>query len=117
VGRGDRVGAAAAHRAREGVLAWRGTRRKDCIIMWQSYYTYMYMYVEIHVVKIPYSGKFSWVQFSQMASLQSLIFVDASDHAHYTLYNRTYFTGIILADSHLSAKNVKIGPHKNFPLY
>jgi hypothetical protein len=54
VGRGDRVGAAAAHRAREGVLAWRGTRRKDCIIMWQSYYTYMYMYAEIHVVKIPY---------------------------------------------------------------
>jgi hypothetical protein len=55
-----------------------------------------------------------------MASLQSfrgLIFADANDHAHYTLYNRTYFTGLIFADSRLSAKIVKIGLHENFPLY
>jgi hypothetical protein len=55
-----------------------------------------------------------------MASLQSfrgLIFADASDHSHYTLYNRAYFTGLIFADSRLSAKTTKIGPHENFPLY
>jgi hypothetical protein len=42
---------------------------------------------------------------------KSLIFADASV---ITLYNRTYFTGLIFADSRLSAK---IGPHENFPLY
>jgi hypothetical protein len=50
-----------------------------------------------------------------MASLQSfrdLIFADARDHAHYTLYNRTYFTGLLFVDSHLSAKTAKIGPHE-----
>jgi hypothetical protein len=55
-----------------------------------------------------------------MPSLQSfsdLIFADAGDHAHYTLYSRTYFTGLIFADSHLSAKTAKIGSHENFPLY
>jgi hypothetical protein len=60
------------------------------------------------------TGNFYGVQFSRMASLQSLIFADASDHAHYTLYNRTYFTGLIFADSRLSAKTAKIGPHENF---
>jgi hypothetical protein len=58
------------------------------------------------------AGKFRGVQFLWMTSLQSfrgLIIADASDHAHYTLYNCTYF-----ADSHSSAK---IGPHENIPLY
>jgi hypothetical protein len=61
------------------------------------------------------AGKFRGVQFSWMASLQSfrgLIFADACDHAHYTPYNRTFF-----ADSRLSTKTAKIGPHDNFPLY
>jgi hypothetical protein len=58
-----------------------------------------------------------------MGSLQSfrgLIFADVGDYAHYTLYNRTYFVGVIFADSRLSvktAKSAKIGPHENFPLY
>jgi hypothetical protein len=53
------------------------------------------------------AGHFRGVQFSRMASLQkfrSLIFADAGDHAHYTLYNRTYFTGLIFVDSRLSAE-------------
>ncbi len=72
------------------------------------------------VIIIPYSRKFSWGPISRMASLQSvggLIFADASDHAHYTLYNHNYFTGLIFADSRLSTKIAKIGPHENFPLY
>jgi hypothetical protein len=55
-----------------------------------------------------------------MANLQSfrgLIFADACDHVHYTLHNRTYFAGLIFADSRLSAKTTKIRPHENFPLY
>jgi hypothetical protein len=66
------------------------------------------------------AGNFRGVQFSRMASLQSfsdLIFTDASDHAHYALYNCTYFTCLIFAVSRLSAKTAKIGPHKNFSLY
>jgi hypothetical protein len=63
------------------------------------------------------AGNFRGVQFSRIGSLQSfrdLIFADAGDHAHYTLYNRTYFAGLIFVDSRLSAK---FGPHENFPLY
>ena len=41
----------------------------------------------------------------------------AHHHAHYTLYNRTYFAGLIFMDSRLSAKTAKIGPLENFPLY
>jgi hypothetical protein len=55
-----------------------------------------------------------------MVSLQSfrgLIFADACDHAHYTPYNHTYFAGLIFADSRLSAKTAKIGPHEIFSLY
>ncbi len=66
------------------------------------------------------AGKFRGVQFSQMASLQSfrnLIFADAGDHAHYTLYKHTYFVGQIFVGSRLSMKTEKIGPHENFPLY
>jgi hypothetical protein len=58
---------------------------------------------------IQYSGKFSWGPMTSLQSFRGLIFADASDHAHYTLYNRTYFTGLIFADSRLSAK---IGPHE-----
>jgi hypothetical protein len=53
----------------------------------------------------------------QSPNFRGLIFADAGDHAHYTLYNRTYFAGLIFVDSHLSAKTTKIRPHKNFPLY
>ena len=50
-------------------------------------------------------GHFHGVQFSQKASLQiSLIFADVCTHAHYTLYNCAYFTGLIFVDSGLSAK-------------
>jgi hypothetical protein len=66
------------------------------------------------------AGNFHGVQFSRMANLQSfrgLIFTDTCDHAHCTLYNRTYSAGLIFADSRPSAKSVKIGPHENFPLY
>ena len=66
------------------------------------------------------AGNFRGVQFSRMASLQSfrgLIFADVRHHAHYTLYNRTYFAGLIFADSRLSAKTAKIGSLENFPLY
>ena len=38
----------------------------------------------------------------------------ACDHSHYTLYNYTYFMGLIAADS---AKIAKLGSLKNFPLY
>ena len=66
------------------------------------------------------AGNFRRVQFSQMASLQifrGLIFTDVRHHAHYTLYNHTYFAGLIFADSRLSTKTAKIGPLENFPLY
>jgi hypothetical protein len=66
------------------------------------------------------AGNFRGVQFSRMAGLQSfrgLIFADAGDHAHYTLYNCIYFAGLIFADSRLSAKTTKIRPHENFLLY
>jgi hypothetical protein len=68
-----------------------------------------YMYV--NTVK---RGNFRGVQFSQMASLQNFLFTDACNH---TLYSRAYFMSLIFADSRLSAKTVKIGPHENFPLY
>jgi hypothetical protein len=55
--------------------------------------------------------------FGSLQSFRGLIFADAGDHAHYTLYNRTYFAGLIFADSRLSAKTTKIRPHENFPLY
>ena len=41
---------------------------------------------------------FCGVQFSQMVNLYhfaGLIFTDACTHAHYVLYNPTYFTGLI----------------------
>ena len=74
----------------------------------------------IPVAKYRIAGNFRGVQFSRKASLQTfrgLIFTDAHTHAHYTLYNHAYFAGLIFADSLLSAKTVKIGPHENFPLY
>jgi hypothetical protein len=63
------------------------------------------------------AGNFRGVQFSWMGSLQCFLFADARNHAHYTLYNRTYFAGLIFVDSRSSAKTMKIGPHENFPLY
>jgi hypothetical protein len=56
------------------------------------------------VIQYRIARNFRGVQFLRMASLQNfrgLIFADASDHAHYTLYNRTYF---IFVDSRLSTK-------------
>jgi acyl-CoA reductase-like NAD-dependent aldehyde dehydrogenase len=38
-----------------------------------------------------YSGKFSWGPIFADQYFRGLIFADACDHAHYTLYNRTYF--------------------------
>ncbi len=38
-----------------------------------------------------------------------LIFADTCDHTQYTLYNHTYFAGLIFTDS---TKTMKIGPHK-----
>ena len=46
-----------------------------------------------------------------------LIFMDEHSHAHYVLYNRAYFTGLIFAVRQSSAKVAKIGPLKNFLLY
>ena len=66
------------------------------------------------------AGNFRGVQFSWKASLQTfrdLIFADAHTRAHYILYNRAYFAGLIFANSRLSAKTAKIGHHENFPLY
>jgi hypothetical protein len=51
------------------------------------------------------------------SNFRGLIFADMGDYAHYTLYNHTYFAGLIFADSHLSTKTTKIRPHENFPLY
>ena len=51
------------------------------------------------------------------SNFRGLIFADAHTHAHYTLYSRAYFVGLIFTDSCLSAKTTKIGPHENFPLY
>ena len=51
------------------------------------------------------------------SNFRGLIFADACTHAHYTLYNCAYFAGLIFADSSLSVKTAKIGPHENFPLY
>jgi hypothetical protein len=83
----------------------------DCIT---QYWMYTASGLQPSVYRI--AGNFRGVQFLRMVSLQSfrgLIFADEGDHAHYTLYNRTYFAGLFFADSRLSAKNAKIGPHKN----
>ena len=75
------------------------------------------MHIHVHTGTYRIAGNFRGVQFLRKASLQSfrgLIFADARTHAHYTLYNRAYFAGLIFADSSLSAK---IGPHENFLLY
>ncbi len=61
------------------------------------------------------AGNLRGVQFSRMASLQS--FRGFEGHAHYTLYNRTYFTDLIFANNRLSVKTATIGPHENFALY
>ncbi len=42
------------------------------------------------------------------SNFRGLIFADVRNHAHYRLYNRTYFTILIFADSYLSAKTTKI---------
>jgi hypothetical protein len=67
---------------------------------------------------LPYSGKFSWGPIFADGQSSSLFnFANAHDLAHYTLYNRAYFAGLIFADSRFSPKTAKIGPHKNFTLY
>ena len=63
------------------------------------------------------AGNFRGFQFSRVGDLYhftGLIFADVHDHAHYTLYNLSYFTGLIFA---VSLKTAKIGPLENFPLY
>jgi hypothetical protein len=70
------------------------------------------------------AGNFRGIQFSRMVSLQSFLrfnFHGCERSCPFTLYmymyNHTYFTGLIFADSRLSTKTAKIGPHENFPLY
>jgi hypothetical protein len=46
--------------------------------------------VRYHII----AGNFQGVQYCQC-----LIFADACDHAYYTLYNHTYFAGLIFAES------------------
>jgi hypothetical protein len=58
------------------------------------------------------AGNFRGVQFRGWPVFN--VFADACDHAHCTLYNRTYFAGLIFADSCLSAKTAKVGPHEKF---
>ena len=62
--------------------------------------------------RLPYSGNFRGVQFSQIVDLYlfaGLIFVDVPIHAHYVLYKQTYFAGLIFVVRHSSAKTTKIG--------
>jgi hypothetical protein len=49
-------------------------------------------------VVLPYSRKFSWDPIFVDGRVFCLIFMDACNHAHYTLYNCTYFAGLIFAD-------------------
>lgn len=55
---------------------------------------------------------------SNLASLQSVcdlfFFADECNQAHYTLYNRADFVGLIFMVSRLSVKTMKIGPLENF---
>ena len=66
------------------------------------------------------AGNFQGFQFSWIGDLYHftcLIFTDVYDHAHYTLYNRAHFMGLMFVVDRSSAKTTKIGPLKNFPLY
>ena len=66
------------------------------------------------------AGNFRRVRFSWMVDLYhfvGLIFTDTCTHAHYVLYNPTYFVGLIFVARGSSAKTMKIGPRKIFPLY
>ena len=57
-------------------------------------------------------GNFHGIQFSRMVNLcnfAGLIFADACTHAHYVLYNRPYFVGLIFA---VRQSSTKIGPLK-----
>ena len=60
------------------------------------------------------AGNFHGVQFSQMVNLYyftDLIFTDVRTHAHYVLYSRAYFAGLIFA---VRQSAMKIGPLKKF---
>jgi hypothetical protein len=52
----------------------------------------------------------------QSLSFHGLNFADTWSHAHYTLYNRADFVGLIFAVSRLFPKNAKFGPLENSPL-
>ena len=54
---------------------------------------------------------------SIFTTFAGLIFVDACSHAHYVLYSRAYFAGLICTVRRSSVKTAKIGPLENFPLY
>ena len=59
------------------------------------------------------AGNVRGVQFSRMVDLYrfaGLIFVEPHTYAHYVLYNRTYFTGLIFAVRQSSTKTVKLDP-------
>ena len=81
----------------------------------QSFLLYGIFFVKV-VKKINYhnySGKF-FVGFnfrgwsSYLYHFAGLIFADMCTHAHYVLYNPTYFTGLIFAVRPSSVKTVKI---------
>ena len=65
---------------------------------------------------IPYSGKFSWGHRCSAFNVFIIYFSQMhAKHAHYTLYNCTYFVGLILADSRVSEKTTKIVPKESLP--
>jgi hypothetical protein len=67
-----------------------------------------------YILLVQYSGKFSWGPVftdGRSPKFCGLIFADPCKHAHYTLYNHSYFAGLIFTDSRSSTK---IGPHENF---
>ena len=66
------------------------------------------------------AGNFRRVQFSWMVDLYhfaGLIFTDSRAHAHYVLYNPTYFVGLIFVARRSSTKTAEIGPREISPLY
>ena len=68
------------------------------------------------MITVYIAGNFHGAQFPRMVHLYhftGLIFADAHTHAHYVLYNRAYFVGLIFTVRRLSTKIVKIGSLKN----
>ena len=79
-----------------------------------NHFSYMY-----HIKEILYSKNFLWG--SDFADAQCLpfriYFLWTHTHAHYVLYNQSYFGCLIFAVRWLSAKTMKIELLEYFPLY